>query len=90
MAKTKQTACEEAAEALEMRNFPPALPKRLRAEGRELKRLRKGDYEKLLKAWIYHWQQMAPNMKRAGAIRCIALVVNEYERDAAQKARKAK
>lgn len=36
-----KTACEEAAEALEMRNFPPALPKRLRAEGRELKRFRR-------------------------------------------------
>ncbi len=36
-----KTACEEAAEALEMRNFPPALPKRLRAEGRELKALRR-------------------------------------------------
>ena len=36
-----KTACEEAAEALEMRNFPPALPKRLRSEARELKRLRK-------------------------------------------------
>lgn len=36
-----KTACEEAAEALEMRNFPPALPKRLRAEGRELRRLRR-------------------------------------------------
>jgi len=80
-----KTACEQEAEYLELRGHPhSARADALRAEGRELKRLRKGDYEKLLKAWIYHWQQMAPNMKRANAIRCIALVVDEYEREAAR------
>lgn len=89
-----KTACEEAAEVLEAASvrviMQPGVIKRLRAEGRELKRLRKSDGTKLLKAWVYSWQRVVIGMTRDEALRCIARDVDDYEREAAriQKARK--